>query len=153
MACSVPLLALRVFVEVCRFGSMKKAAESLHVTAGAVSHHIKSLDEILGAKLFVRRKGMLELTPVGSHLFEFTASSFDQIHHNFAMLTGDQRGFERPRTGNQRERLVVTTSEAFAAGWLIPRIGSFLKSNLDIDLRIECSNEIVNIKSETRVDL
>lgn len=154
MACSVPLLALRVFVEVCRLGSMKEAAESLHVTAGAVSHHVKSLENLLGVKLFLRKKGVLELTPVGSHLFEFTVSAFDAIDHHFALLLGKPTANSRPTLWESRqERLTVTTTDAFAAGWLIPRIGPFLTANPDIDLRIESTDEIINVRNETRVDL
>jgi LysR family glycine cleavage system transcriptional activator len=138
---------LKVFVVVCRVGSMKLAADVMCVTPGAVSHHVKSLEELLGSKLLIRRKGLLELTPFGAHAFELMAESFDRIEHNFAALT---RSSQDP---TNLERLTITTTGSFAAGWLLPHIGSFLHDNPDIDFRLESTNDLVNVASETRIDL
>src|SRR3984957_14408940 len=50
-----PLNALRAFEAAARHLSLTRAAEELHVTAGALSHQIRSLEEFLGVKLFERR--------------------------------------------------------------------------------------------------
>lgn len=147
MASTTPLLMLKVYVEVCRQGSMKRAAESLYVTTGAVNHHVKSLEETLGTKLLVRKKGGLELTPVGGYLFEQLAAAFDQIEHSVAVLR------KSIRTQGTSEPLTITTTNSFASGWLIPRIGSFLKENPRIDFRVESSSDIVNLANEMRIDL
>lgn len=54
MAALPPLQALRTFVEVGQRGSIKAAAEALHVTSGAVSQQIRLLEDRLGIALFTR---------------------------------------------------------------------------------------------------
>jgi len=49
-----PLNALRAFEAAARHGSFQHAAEELHVTAGAVSRHVKLLEEHLKVPLFRR---------------------------------------------------------------------------------------------------
>ena len=44
-----PLNALRAFVTAARYLSFTKAAEELGVTPAAVSHQVKSLEDIIGA--------------------------------------------------------------------------------------------------------
>lgn len=50
---------------VAQTGSFTKAAQQLSLTQPAVSHHINQLEKELGAKLFIRGKGALLLTPEG----------------------------------------------------------------------------------------
>ena len=49
-----PLNAIRAFEAVARNGSVTGAARELSVTQGAVSRHVASLENWLGAKLFTR---------------------------------------------------------------------------------------------------
>ncbi len=58
------LSALRAFEAAARHESAKQAAEELSVTATAISHQIRSLEESLGVALFLR-KPKLELTDQG----------------------------------------------------------------------------------------
>src|SRR5437868_14505822 len=58
-----PLNALRAFEAAARHLSFKNAARELHVTAGAVSHQVKVLEDHLGVALFRRLTRALELTP------------------------------------------------------------------------------------------
>ncbi|MBT5432691.1 MAG: LysR family transcriptional regulator [Alphaproteobacteria bacterium] len=61
----VSLNALRAFECVARHESVKAAAVELSVTAGAVSHQLKQLEEALGVMLFHRRNNAIELTDDG----------------------------------------------------------------------------------------
>jgi DNA-binding MarR family transcriptional regulator len=79
MSRSVPLSALQVFMEVCKQGSMKLAADRLSVTPGAVSQQVKSLEERMGMPLFSRAHRRLELTPPGERLKAQLAASFAAI--------------------------------------------------------------------------
>jgi DNA-binding transcriptional LysR family regulator len=56
---------VRTFVAVAHHGSMTVAANSLHLTQGAVSQQIKRLEESLACSLFEREGRRLELTQVG----------------------------------------------------------------------------------------
>lgn len=77
-----PLNALRAFEAAARHLSFKLAAHELHVTPGAVSQHVKSLEERLGVMLFDRLHKQLILTAAGqaylhpvSHAFRSLASA------------------------------------------------------------------------------
>ena len=63
---SLPLTALRAFEAAARLGSFAAAAQELGVTPGAVSAHIKTLEDALGAPLFHRRAKAVELTAPGA---------------------------------------------------------------------------------------
>ncbi len=56
---------VRTFVAVAERGSMTVAANTLHLTQGAVSQQIKRLEESFGSSLFERVGRQLELTQVG----------------------------------------------------------------------------------------
>jgi LysR family glycine cleavage system transcriptional activator len=57
------LNALLAFEAAARHLSLSKAAQELHVSAGALSHQIRGLEEFLGFKLFERRVRSISLTP------------------------------------------------------------------------------------------
>ncbi|HBK47023.1 MAG TPA: transcriptional regulator, partial [Xanthomonadaceae bacterium] len=50
-----PLAALRAFEAAARLQSVSRAADELHVTHGAVSRHVRSLEQALGTALFARQ--------------------------------------------------------------------------------------------------
>lgn len=64
-----PLNALRAFEATARHLSMTKAAHELHVTAGALSHQIRGLEDTLGLKLFQRGVRSIALTTAGRQLY------------------------------------------------------------------------------------
>src|SRR5260370_24038480 len=55
----------RTFLEVSASGSFVSAAEHMHLTQTAVSARIRTLEEQLGRKLFVRNKSGARLTAAG----------------------------------------------------------------------------------------
>ena len=59
---------LRTFLEVSRTRHFGKAADSMALTQAAVSARIKSLETLLGVKLFIRKKRDIQLTPEGNRL-------------------------------------------------------------------------------------
>src|ERR1700722_20887051 len=59
---------VRTFVAVAEHGSMTVAANSLHLTQGAVSQQIKRLEESFSCSLIDREGRRLELTQVGERL-------------------------------------------------------------------------------------
>ena len=59
--------ALKTFESAARLGSFKAAAEELSVSATAVSHQIRALEDQLGVALFVRKTRRIELTTAGTH--------------------------------------------------------------------------------------
>ncbi|WP_028032041.1 LysR family transcriptional regulator [Chelativorans sp. J32] len=68
----------RTFLEIVHTGSFLKAANRLHVTQTTVSARIRTLEEELGRRLFVRNRNGATLTAAGRE-FERFAQSFVQI--------------------------------------------------------------------------
>ena len=56
---------MQTLLAVVEAQNFTRAAQALSMTQPAVSHHIKQLEEELGAPLFVRSKTGLRLTPQG----------------------------------------------------------------------------------------
>ena len=66
MSRAMPSLnSLRAFEAAARHLSFRKAAEELHVTPGAISHQVKSLEDQLGVSLFHRLPRGLVITDQG----------------------------------------------------------------------------------------
>ncbi len=68
----------RTFLEIVHTGSFLKAADRLHVTQTTVSARIRTLEESLGQRLFVRNRNGAALTAAGRE-FERFAQSFVQV--------------------------------------------------------------------------
>ncbi len=64
----------RTFLEIVACGNFVRAAERLHVTQTAVSVRVKTLEALLGRKLFVRNKAGASLTPAGEQFLRYAPS-------------------------------------------------------------------------------
>ena len=83
------LRTMRYFLAVAREENMTRAAELLHVTQPTLSKALKSLEEELGKKLFVRHSFHIELTEEGVLLrkrAEDLVSMADKIQTEFLSL-------------------------------------------------------------------
>ncbi|WP_197062183.1 MULTISPECIES: LysR family transcriptional regulator [unclassified Serratia (in: enterobacteria)] len=139
MAIKLPsLTSLRAFEAAARLGSFKKAAEELAVTATAISHRIRVLEEYLEHPLFLRKVRAVELTANGVALFTAVHSSFETIGLAIEHI-------RKPR----RSSVTLSTTPAFATKWLVPRLASFQEAYPDIDLHIHASNTPVDLNAGT----
>lgn len=139
---SLPLLALRAFVEVGERGSIKAAAQALHVTPGAVSQQIRLLEDRVGLALFTRERQGLRLTDAGS-------SVHPALLQAFAQMTQAMRSLQQTRA---RPTLTVSTVATFAASWLVPRLGRFHQRHPEIEVRVEATSGLVDLR-QGRVDV
>ncbi len=129
MARILPSLdALYVFEAAARSGSFKAAAESLSVSATAVSHRIRALEEALGCALFVRRVRAVALTAEGELLLAAVTEGLDGI----------SAAIERIRSGG-RTKVTVSVTPEFAAKWLVPKLADFQTACPGIDLHVHAS--------------
>jgi len=128
------LNAMRAFEAAARHLSFTRAADELSVSQGAISHHVKTLEDQLETKLFDRRPGGLELTEAGQAYLPALRDAFDRL----AQATAELR---RRRGSNV---LTVSVSPNFAARWLVHRLGDFAAAHPDIDLRISASMEHID---------
>jgi LysR family glycine cleavage system transcriptional activator len=74
-----PLAGLRAFEAAARHMSFKRAADELCVTAGAVSQHVRTLEEALGVELFRRLARSIELTAAGHKYLPPVSAAFEMI--------------------------------------------------------------------------
>ena len=81
-----PLNPLRAFEAAARHLSFKLAAHELHVTQGAVSQQVKTLEDRLGLRLFERLHRQLMLTPAGRDYAASVRSGFGRIADATARL-------------------------------------------------------------------
>ena len=61
-----PLNSLQAFEAAGRHESFLHAAAELRVSPGAISRHVRLLEQFLGTELFVRRSNAVALTPTGN---------------------------------------------------------------------------------------
>ncbi|MEM5446187.1 transcriptional regulator GcvA [Paraburkholderia guartelaensis] len=127
-----PLNALRAFEAAGRLGSFKDAASELHVTPGAVSQHVRLLEEWLGASLFERHNRRVELTPAAKHYLAEIGPLFEQ-------LSAATARYGTPQTVSRT--LSVNAPATFTLRWLVPRLAKFRAGHPDIDVKVETSNE------------
>lgn len=87
-------ITLRYFNEVARLGSIRKAADRLHVAPSAVSRQIAQLEHELDAVLFERSKMGVQLTSAGEVLVRQTNRIFRDLDRARAGID-DLRGLKR----------------------------------------------------------
>jgi LysR family glycine cleavage system transcriptional activator len=121
-----PLSALRAFEAAARHLSFKAAAAELSLTPTAISHQVRALEQILGRPLFRRRPRPLILTEAGTTLFPVVRNGLDAFAEAMTAV----------RDGIARQRLRVTTTNAFAARWLVPRLPQWRAAHPEIVLEV-----------------
>jgi DNA-binding transcriptional LysR family regulator len=125
MSLRVPLSAVRSFEAAARRRSFKAAAAELNLTASAVSHAIRKMEEALGVALFERAGQGVGLTPAGEALLEHVGRAFEELHRGLDLVAA---------RGPQLLRLHCAPS--FAAQWLTPRLARFLADHPGLEVRL-----------------
>ena len=119
------LNALRAFEATARLRSFSAAATELSVTHGAVSRHIRLLEDSLGLPLLKRSAHGTEPTAEGERMAESLSRAFDLI----------QSSIEQLKPGP----LTLSCSESIMMYWLIPRLARFQDANPEVELRFNMS--------------
>jgi DNA-binding transcriptional LysR family regulator len=108
---------LRYVDEVARAGSIRKAAEQLHVTASAVNRRVMDLEEELDAPLFERRARGVRLTAAGELFVRYIreqAGDVERMKSQIEDLKGLRRGTVR-----------IACSQALALDFLPREIAAY----------------------------
>jgi len=137
-----PLNSLRLFEAAARLLSFKRAAEELLLTPSAVSHGIQTLENWLGASLFLRTTKGLMLSDAGKDFYPIVEQSLDLLSNGSARIMG----------GNEQSMLAVSVAPTFAARWLLPRLRRFRDLHPEIRVVIDTSQEQTEL-SEAGADL
>jgi len=137
MASLPPLASLRAFEAAARHQSFKHAAAELDVTPTAVSHQIRLLEETIGVRLFERKPRQVRLSESGNRLYPVFRDAFS------SML----EALDEVRRNATRLAVTVSTTTAFATGWLVPRTRGFNLIHPGITLRIQPDEAVVDLTS------
>jgi DNA-binding transcriptional LysR family regulator len=122
------LPALSAFESAARHQNFAHAAEELHLTASAVSHHVRKLEARLGLALFQRHARGVTLTAEGRRLADAAGSALTDME-------GALRGL---RAGKEESRRVrITTLHSLTYTWLMPRLPRFAAAHPDLRLNID----------------
>ncbi|MBS0339671.1 MAG: transcriptional regulator GcvA [Proteobacteria bacterium] len=136
-----PLQTLRAFEAAGRLLSMSRAAQELHVTHGAISRHIKNLEDHLGVALFQRLTRRITLTEAGAQFLVAVTN----------VLSDLTRESERLRGRDPEARLRISTSVSFASKWLAPRLHRLKDLHPELDIHLDVTDVNVNL-SDGQVD-
>jgi DNA-binding transcriptional LysR family regulator len=81
----------RTFLEIVATGTFQRAAERLHVTQTAVSARVRTLEDLLGRRLFVRTKSGASLTAAGVQFMRYAPTLvqvWERARHQVAVPPG-----------------------------------------------------------------
>jgi LysR family glycine cleavage system transcriptional activator len=132
-----PLRALHAFEAAARHHSFAAAANELGVTPTAISHQIRQLEEACGVKLFQRRPRPLLLTSAGARLYPALRNGFDALATAMALLAEE----------DAQTPLRVTSSNAFASKWLVPRLPKWREENPTVALEIIGTDVVLDVRA------
>lgn len=120
----------RAFEAVGRLGSVRLAADELHVTPGAVSQQLRKLQDDLGVALLEKDGRRLRLTEAGRQLMAASGVALGE-------LTRCLNGLATRAAGRDRRRLVLSVPLSLGVSWLLPRVFGFLDlaGIAELDLR------------------
>jgi LysR family transcriptional regulator, glycine cleavage system transcriptional activator len=120
------LNALRAFEATARLRSFSAAADELSVTHGAVSRHIRMLEDSLGLPLLQRTAQGAMPTAEGQRLADGLSTAFGLIQSSVQQL--------KPGP------LTLACSESIMMYWLLPRLNRFKDANPEVELRFNMSH-------------
>ncbi len=129
---------MRAFEAVARNGSVTAAARELSVTQGAVSRHVTTLEDWLGAKLFTRTPRGVEMTAKGLAYFRTLRRALDQI----------DAATRRLQKNREENLLRLKLPPTFAIRWLVPRLASFHALHPQFDVQITTSHDTADFDRE-----
>ena len=130
----LPLNALRAFEVAARHCHLRRAAEELGVTHGAVSRQVRQLEDNLGVALFERAHNRMTLTTAGRRLWGVVSDALDRITEGTLYLDPE----------SMAGSLVVAATPSITTGWLFAAIRDFSDRYPEIEIRV------VNIEPEQR---
>lgn len=125
------LRGVRTFCSAAKHASFRLAAEELHVTASAVSHQVRKLEDELAVRLFERRGRNISLTVAGRMLLDAALPFVEGIDEVAGNIRQDYR----------RESLRVSVQPFFASELFVPRLNDFASACPHVDIQVDTSDE------------
>ena len=141
------LRRLEVFVAVVEVGGFRACSDLMDISPAAVSHHINQLEDEIGYRLFVRRRGRVgNLTERGAKAY---AEAKDLLVH--------ADGFKSTLGGMNRKstRRVAVFADPILDAHLAKHIAAFVSENPSINVQLHRSHfeEMVDALGTGRADI
>ena len=136
---SINAADLAVFLAIAEHGSFRRAADQLSVTASALSHALRGVEERAGVRLFNRTTRSVALTEAGARLFERISPAFrdiDDALEDLNSFRGKPAGTLRVNAARQSAQLV-----------LLPIVTKFLKAFPDVNVEIVVNDALIDMVS------
>jgi DNA-binding transcriptional LysR family regulator len=125
---------LKYFDEVARVGSIRQAAESLHVAPSAVNRRIQDLEGELGVPLFERLPRGMRLTAAGELFVQYVrgrASALDEVRSEIEELQGLRRGSVK-----------LVASQALAPEFMPRLVADFRRTHPLVDFQVRIGDHV-----------
>ena len=120
---------LRYIDEIARCGSIRLAAERLHVAASAVNRRLLDVEDELGTPVFERLPRGMRLTAAGELFIQYVrerGAALEQVRSAIEDLKGLRRG-----------RIRLVASQATAPAFLPAALASFRKHHPLVDFEVQ----------------
>ena len=132
--------AMRIFAKVAETESFAETARLMHMSAPAVTRAVASLEEMIGARLFVRTTRSVKMTEVGARYFEDCRRILADIAEAEAAAAGSY--------ATPAGTLAVTASVIFGQMYVLPVMTEYLDSYPTMSGRTFFIDRPVNIVEE-----
>lgn len=130
---------LAVFLAIATHRSFRRAAVDLGVTASALSHALRGLEERLGLRLINRTTRSVALTEAGQQLYQRLGPAFRDIDDAIE----DLNAFRGAPSGTLR----INAAASSARMVLLPMVTRFLTVYPDIQVEIAVDTALVDVVS------
>ena len=127
----ISLRGLRTFCVAARHESFRLAADELFITASAVSHQVKNLEQELDLQLFERGSRDLKLTETGRAFYDEVQPLIEQLDAVAASY----------RKQAPTRSIRISVQPFFASEYFVPRLSHFTAEHPDIDIQVGTSDE------------
>ncbi len=129
----IHLNGLRAIEAVARLGNLRKAADEMGVTPGAVSQQIQKAESQLGRILFIRNPKGLSPTPQAADIIQHLTTGMAELSKAVSMA--DHR---------TDDILTVSVAPVFAGKWLVWRLKDFNEKFPNIRIRVDATHDMAN---------
>lgn len=128
---------LRIFIEICRLGSLSACAREMDLSRAVVSASLKRLESELDTILLVRSTRKLRITSRGKHFLEKCRSAVELLDEAYANIHQEDPDF----SGTIR----LSAPSDLGRNILLPWLDEFLVSHPKLDVVLELSDSLADL--------
>ncbi|VAW51393.1 Transcriptional activator MetR [hydrothermal vent metagenome] len=138
---------LRTLKQIKHTGNLSEAAPLLHITQSALSHQIRTIENLVGGTVFERKTKPLRFTSIGQRLLQLA----NDVLPTFEVAAADIRREVSGESG--RLSIAVECHSCFA--WLLPALEKYRHQHPDVeqDLTMVHSFNAIDALRARQIDL